>query len=88
MANGVNANRVRRRMRERGISTLTQRLPVGTPTQTAETPPAFIPLPLAPSAPEFPAMRIEIRRGNAAIKINWPVQTSGECAAWLRDWLR
>ena len=79
MANGVNANQVRRRMRERGISAPTQRLPVGTSTQTAETPLTLIPLPLTPSAPELPAIRIEIRRGNAAIKINWRVQVSGEC---------
>ncbi len=89
MANGVNANQVRRWMRERGISVPTQRLSVGTPiTPAAEMSPAFIPVPLAPGVPELPVIRIEIRRGNAAIKIDWPVQASGACAIWLRDWLR
>jgi transposase len=50
--------------------------------------PAFVPVPIAPVTPESPAIRIEIRRGNAAVKIDWPVQASGDCAAWLRDWLR
>ena len=89
MANGVNANQVRRWMRERGISAPTQRLSVSTLiAPAAEMSPAFIPVPLAPGVPELPAIRIEIRRGNAAIKINWPVQASGGCGAWLRDWLR
>ena len=88
MANGVNADQVRRWMRERGISAPTQRLPIGTPTQTAEKSPAFIPVPLAPNSPELPGIRIEICRGTAALKIDWPVSAAGDCAAWLRDWLR
>ena len=83
MANGVNANQVRRWMRERGIEAPTRRLPM-----LKEMAPAFVPVPIAPATPESPAIRIEIRRGNAAIKIDWPVQASGDCAAWLRDWLR
>ncbi len=81
MANGVNANQVRRWMRERGIEAPTRRLPMLTGMA-----PAFVPVPIA--TPESPAIRIEIRRGNAAIKIDWPVQASGDCGAWLRDWLR
>ena len=88
MANGVNANQVRRWMRERGITAPTQRLPMGTPTQAAGQSPAFIPVPLAPNSPELPGIRIEIRRGTTAIKIDWPVSAAGDCAAWLRDWLR
>ena len=83
MANGVNANQVRRWMRERGIEAPTRRLPMLTGMA-----PAFVPVPIAPVTPESPAIRIEIRRGNAAIKIDWPVQASGDCGAWLRDWLR
>ena len=83
MVNGVNANQVRRWMRERGIEAPTRRLPM----LTGMTP-AFVPVPMAPAMPESPDIRIEIRRGNAAIKINWSVQASGGCGAWLRDWLR
>ena len=83
MANGVNANQVRRWMRERGIEAPTRRVPM-----LAGMAPAFVPVPMAPATPESPDIRIEIRRGNAAIKIDWPVQASEDCATWLRDWLR
>jgi len=83
MANGVNPNQVRRWMRERGIEAPTRCLPMPKVMD-----PAFVPVPIAPVGPESPDIRIEIRRGNAAIKIYWPIQASGECATWLRDWLR
>ncbi|MBP8277921.1 MAG: transposase [Propionivibrio sp.] len=89
MVNGVNANQVRRWMRERGISAPTQHSPVRTPIARAEQmAPAFIPVPIAPAPAESLAIRIEIRRGNAAIKIDWPTDAAGACATWLRDWLR
>ena len=50
--------------------------------------PAFVQLPIAPAAPALGDIRIEIQRGNTAIKVDWPVQASDDCAAWLRDWLR
>ena len=85
MANGVNANQVRRWMRERGIAAPTQRK---ASSPAVEMAPTFIPVPLAPATPESPAIRIEIRRGNAAVKIDWPTGAAGACATWLRDWLR
>ena len=69
------------KMRERGIEPPTRRVPM----PVVDAAPAFVQLPLAPAAPDI---RIEIRRGNAVIKVDWPVQASGDCAAWLRDWLR
>ena len=88
MANGVNANQVRRWMRERNIEV--PKLWVETPTAqpVPAMAPEFVQLPLAPAAPASRDIRIEIRRGNAAIKVDWPIQASGDCAAWLRDWLR
>ena len=86
MANGVNANQVRRWMRERGIEPPTRR--VAMPVLEATPAPAFVQLPRAPTMPILGDIRIEVRRGNTAIKVEWPVQASGDCAAWLRDWLR
>ena len=86
MANGVNANQVRRWMRERGIEPPTRR--VAMPVLEATQAPAFVQLPIAPAMPTLGDIRIEVRRGNTAIKVDWPVQASGDCAAWLRDWLR
>ena len=87
MANSVNANQVRRWMRERGVEPPTRRVPIPVLDTAPATAPAFVQLPIAPSAVSGD-IRIEIRRGNTAIKVDWPVQTSGDCAAWLRDWLR
>ena len=88
MANGVNANQVRRWMRERGIEPPTRRVPMPIIEAAPGMAPAFVQLPLAPAESASCDIRIEIRRGNAAIKVEWPVQASGDCAAWLRDWLR
>ena len=86
MANGVNANQVRRWMRERGIEPPTRR--VAMPVLEATPAPAFVQLPMAPAMPTLRDIRIEVCRGNTAIKVEWPVQASSDCAAWLRDWLR
>jgi transposase len=88
MANGVNANQVRRWMRERGIEPPTRRVSMPVLEAAPAMAPAFVQLPIAPAAPALGDIRIEIRRGNTAIKLDWPVQASGDCTAWLRDWLR
>lgn len=87
MANGVNANQVRRWMRERGIEPPTRRVAMRVLEAAPAVAPAFVQLPMAPAA-ESGDIRIEVRRGNTAIKVEWPVQAAGDCAAWLRDWLR
>lgn len=85
LANGVNANQVRRWMRERGLEPPKRKLPA-----PADMPPspAFVPVVMSPAVPATPDIRIEIRRGNAAVKIEWPAHSAADCAAWLRDWLR
>jgi transposase len=88
MANGVNANQVRRWMRERGVEPPTRCVPMPLLETAPAIAPAFVQLPIAPAAPASGEIRIEVRRGNTAIKVEWPVRASGDCAAWLRDWLR
>lgn len=41
-----------------------------------------------PTAQATPDIRIELRRGATAASIHWPAQAAGDCAAWLREWLR
>jgi transposase len=50
---------------------------------------AFVALQL-PSQPTAaaPDIRIELRRGATTVNIAWPGAAAGECAAWLREWLR
>jgi transposase-like protein len=46
----------------------------------------FVPLTVAPA----PAaeIAIEVQRGATRVQIRWPAQAAGECALWLREWLR
>ena len=87
MANSVNANQVRRWMRERGIEPPTRRVPMPVLDTAPATAPAFVQLPMSPATASGD-IRIEIRRGNTTIKVDWPLQSSSDCAAGLRDWLR
>ena len=50
----------------------------------------FVPLRLdtAPAPPADSPIRIELQRAGTTVKIAWPVAAAGDCAAWLRDWLR
>ena len=49
--------------------------------------PAFVQLPMTRAAASDD-IRIEIRRGDTGIKVEWPVQATGDCTTWLRDRLR
>ena len=88
LANGINANQVRRWMRERGIEPPSRSLPVRSISAERGVEPAFVPVPIPPIVSGTPDIRIEVRRGNTAVKIEWPGQAASDCAAWLRDWLR
>ena len=85
LANGINANQVRRWMRERGVPPPSRRSKVPAPVETAAE---FIPVRLAQAPAEAHDIRIEVRRGNATINVQWPTQAARECAEWLRDWLK
>jgi transposase len=83
LANGVNANLVRKWMAKRGV------VPVGKSSRREERPaaiPEFVPVRVAPAS--TPDIRIELCRGNTTVRIEWPAQAAGECGAWLREWLR
>lgn len=88
LANELNANQVRRWMRERGIEPPSRSLPARSTSLERGAEPAFVPVPIPPIVSGTPDIRIEVRRGNTAVKIEWPGQAASDCAAWLRDWLR
>ncbi|TVT58407.1 MAG: transposase [Azoarcus sp. PHD] len=88
LANGLNANQVRRWMRERGVAAPRHRLAAQSPLPERSAVPAFVPVAIAPTVSNTPDIHVEIQRGNTTIKLEWPVQAAGDCAAWLRDWLR
>jgi transposase len=66
---------------------LTAQRPAATrrPTDAGST---FLPLQLE-APPRAPAdIRLELRRGSSVVVVNWPLQDSAGCGAWLREWLR
>ncbi len=92
LANGLNANLVRRWMVEAGyapskkpagcIEAGTLEAP-GTAPQIA----SFVPVKLEPDA-RGPEIRIEINRHGTLVTVSWPTSAAGECGAWLREVLR
>ena len=84
LANGINANQLRRWMRERGIeppelSCLPLRAAASGPMG------GFIPVQLSPSL-DAP-IRLELRKGAAVVTVDWPASSAAACGAWLREWL-
>ena len=83
LAHGLNANLLRRWVVEKKS--------IGLKPGPATNPPEheFVALPLiARQPPAAGDIRIELRRGATTVAISWPAQVAGDCAAWLREWLR
>ena len=82
LANGLNANQVRRWMRERGVEPPSRRRSEAVAVSDAA---GFVPVTLTPAV--APVIRLEVQRGAARVKVEWPVEAAGACGAWLREWL-
>lgn len=89
MAHGINANLLRRWVREaeisRGVATLEPLAASQAVAKTATT--AFVPMQL-PAPGAAPAIRIELHRGATAINVSWPAEAADACASWMRELLR
>lgn len=89
LANGLNANLVRKWMAQRGVVPPSRRGPAMLENEPlAPGVPAFVPVHVAPAPVPSAGIRIEVRRGSSTVQVEWPVQAAGECGAWLREWLR
>jgi len=91
MAHGVNANLLRRWVRQAEMTPLVDAPGKNLPNvQVAPVKSAFVPVSLP--APEAPAqmadIRIELQRGATAVTVTWPASVASECAAWMRELLR
>lgn len=89
MANGINANLLRRWVQaaEMRPGSVVPDAPQEPKRQAANTPAAFVPMQL-PAKASASDIRIELRRGNTLISMTWPVDAASECAAWVRELLR
>lgn len=83
MANGVNANLLRRWIIE------ADQQPASRPALIvpAKATPSFIPVVMGERT-VAPDIRVELRRGSTAITVTWPTTAAAECAAWMRELLR
>ena len=82
MARGINANLLRRWVREAEVL---QALPNSAP---APSPAAFVAVPVPAPAPPVGDIRVELRRGPTTITVAWPMAALAECASWMRELLR
>ena len=83
---GLNANLVRRWLTERGIRS-PQRTDLLPGNRIAAAPAGeFVPIRVALSAQAD--IRIEVHRGRSTVTVCWPLEAAGDCAGWLRTWLR
>lgn len=93
MANGGNANLVRKWVKESEIGVemdLGSTVNASQKASPARTPtPKFLPLPIpTPASPVATDIHIELQRGATTVKVTWPVGAASECAAWVREVLR
>lgn len=93
LANGLNANLVRRWVKEHREGVRSAATVAGAGGQDKagrDAPPAqFVAVAVAAEA-AAPAgdIRLEVRRGETVVQINWPGAQAGACAQWLGAWLR
>jgi transposase-like protein len=91
LAHGLNANLLRRWVVDAQQRPQPLR-PVPLARETAAALPSFVALPLpVPSATATPTpadpIRIELKRGEIAIHVQWPLSAAAQCAAWVRELL-
>jgi transposase len=86
MARGINANLLRRWVRDAETPPV-KALPNSVP---ASSPAAFVAvqMPAPAPTPQVVDIRVELRRGPTTITVAWPMAALAECASWMRELLR
>ena len=86
MANGINANLVRRWVKDaEGGQEDAGQVVAAKRVKFPAT--KFVPLAL-PSPAAVRDIRVELQRGATKIVVTWPTTAAADCAAWMRELLR
>ena len=88
LANGVNANLVRRWVVESDAAAKSRPKQRTDVTSKSLSAPASFILVQLPATPVAPDIRIEVTRGPIKFAVMWPATAAAECAAWMRELLR
>jgi transposase len=88
LSRSMNANVLRRwvveaERAEAGIVAPVRALPSPTPPKES-----FVAVPISTKAADDRPIRVEVRRGNLTVSVQWPSEAMHECAVWLREVLR
>ena len=89
LANGMNANLVRRWVVESSPRSDSGRTKTSKALAPVHSNPGFVPVRLDPASPASNIaptdIRIELQHGSTTVQIHWPLQASSQCALWLRE---
>lgn len=88
LANGLNANVLRRWVTEHKTSQTTALVPKPSSSAAPQPVPAFIPMKLGSEPIPAQDIKMELRTGAVSINIAWPVSAASECVAWLAGFVR
>jgi hypothetical protein len=54
----------------------------------SDSTPSFVPLALSKPTASTSGIQVDLWRNDLKVSMTWPVSSSAECAAWLRELLR
>jgi transposase len=89
LANGLNANLLRRWVvtEEQGAKPVDA--VIASPAPLTVESRAFIPIQVErPAVSTTQEITVELRRGAMVVKVGWPLAAAADCAVWLRELLR
>ncbi|MFM2253676.1 MAG: hypothetical protein RJB68_2013 [Pseudomonadota bacterium] len=87
LANGLNANLVRRWVAESSpVRSKAAKAPAASEASAFGAPTTgFVPLALSSPSTDI---RVELRKGDRLVTLHWPLGAAAHCLAVLQDWLR
>ncbi len=88
LANGLNANLLRRWISESAQSRKPAEARQSSKALDLPKPTQFIPLELQTRGATPANIQIELQRGATLVRVQWPLGYAGDCATWMREVLK